>query len=102
MFSLNNNNNNKQLEPSLPNTNKLREKEKKIRDRMKQNFDEQHGAKKLTPLSPGDLVWIPEHEAGGTVVRESNTRSYYVVQTDNGTFRRNRRDFNPHAELNSD
>ena len=81
----------KQLEPSLPNTNKLREKEKKMRDRMKRNFDERHGAKKLTPLSPGDLVWIPEHEAGGTVMRESNTGSY-VVQTDNSTFRRNRRD----------
>ena len=30
----------KQLEPSLPNTNKLRDKEKKMRDRMKWNFDE--------------------------------------------------------------
>ena len=45
----------------------------------------------MNNLKPGDTVWIPEHEAGGTVVRESNTRSY-VVQTDNGTFRRNRRD----------
>ena len=81
----------KQLEPSLPITEKLREKERRIRDRIKRNFDKRHGVKNLKPLSPGDTVWIPEHEAGGTVVRESNTRSY-VVQTDNGTFRRNRRD----------
>ena len=62
-----------------------------MRDRMKRNFNKRHGAKNLTPLNPGDLVWIPEHEAGRTVLRESNTRSY-VVQTDNGTFRRNQRD----------
>ena len=81
----------KQLEPGLPNTLRLREKERKMRDRMKRNFDKRHGARNLKPLNPGDTVWIPEHKAGGTVVRESDIRSY-VVQTDNGTYRRNRRD----------
>ena len=80
-----------QLEPTLPNSAEVREKERKMRDRMKRNFDKRHRVKNLKQLNPGDIVWIPEHEAGGTVVRESNTRSY-VVQTDNGTFRRNRRD----------
>ena len=63
----------KQLEPSLPNTTKIREKERKMRARMKKNFDKRHGAKNLKPLSPGDPVWLPEREAGGTVARESNT-----------------------------
>ena len=80
-----------QLEPTLPNSAEVREKERKMRDRMKWNFDKRHRVKKHKQLNPGDIVWIPEHEAGGTVVRESNTRSY-VVQTDNGTLRRNRRD----------
>ena len=80
----------KQMEPNLPNTEKLREKERKMRDRMKRNFDKRHGARNLKPLTPGDTVWLPENDTGGTVVRESNTRSY-VVQTDNGTLRRNRR-----------
>ena len=43
---------------------------------MKRSFDE---ARHLKPLNPGDMVWIPKHEAGGTVVRESNTRSYIAI-----------------------
>ncbi|MCG8623106.1 MAG: hypothetical protein MJE68_14070, partial [Proteobacteria bacterium] len=81
----------KQLQPNLPNVAKLRKKEKKIRDRMKRNFDRRHSVRTLKPLSPGDTVWIPERETGGTVENESNTRSYNV-QTEDGTLRRNRRD----------
>ena len=80
-----------QLQPSLPNAANLRRKERKMRNRMKRNFDKRHGARNLKPLSPGDTVWIPEREAGGTVEKESSTRSY-TVQTEDGTLRRNRRD----------
>ena len=62
-----------------------------MRDRMKRNFDERHRAKSLKPLSPGDMVWIREKEAGGTVERETNTR-LYTVQTEEGVVRRNHRD----------
>ena len=62
-----------------------------MRDRMKRNFDKRNGARSLKPLILGDTVCIPEHEAGGTVVIKSDTRSY-VVQTNNGTYRRIRRD----------
>ena len=73
-----------QLQPNLPNTEKLRKKEREMRHRMKRNFDRRCSAKNLKPLSPGDTVWIPEREAGGTVERESGTRSY-TVQTEDGT-----------------
>ena len=38
-----------------------------MRHRMKRNTDRRRSAKNLKPLSPGDTVWIPEREAGGTV-----------------------------------
>jgi transposase InsO family protein len=78
----------KQLQPNLPNVAKLRNKERKMRDRMKRNFDKRHGVKNLKPLSPEDTVWIPD---GGAVEKESNTSSY-TVQTEDVTLRRNRRD----------
>ena len=80
-----------QLQPSLPNAANIRKKERRMRNRMKRNFDKRHGARNLKPLSPGDTVWIPEREAGGTVEKESSSRSY-TVQTEDGTLRRNRRD----------
>lgn len=65
--------------------------EKDLRARMKKNFDERHRAKNLPPLRPGDNIWIPGNRSGGIVLEESNPRSY-TVQTEQGTFRRNRRD----------
>ena len=62
-----------------------------MRIRMKRNFDKRHGARNLKLLRPGEMVWIPEREAGETVEKESSIRSY-MVQTEDGMFRRNRRD----------
>ena len=39
-----------QLKPRMPNVNKLRKKEERIRDRMKRNFDKHHNARVLKPL----------------------------------------------------
>ena len=69
---------------------KAQKEGEKDENRMKRNFDKRHGAKNLKPLNPGDMVWIPEREAGGTVEKESNTRSY-TVRTGDGMLRRNRR-----------
>ena len=30
---------------------------------MKRPFDKRNGARNVKPLSPGDMVWIPEREA---------------------------------------
>ena len=80
-----------QLEPTLPNAKHVKEKEKQLKQRMKRNFDKRHRAKDLQPLHPGDVVWIPESASGGTVTGEANTRSY-TVRTQEGMYRRNRRD----------
>ena len=45
----------------------------------------------LQPLQPGDTVWIPENKSEGTIVEQSDPRSY-TMRVQNGTIRRNRRD----------
>ena len=62
-----------------------------LRKQNKKNFDNCHKARELQPLRPGDTVWIPENKSNGTVVEQSNTRSY-TVRVQDGTIRRNRRD----------
>ena len=78
-----------QLIPRLPRASQLREKEK-IRERQQRNFDKRHRASELTPLQPGDCVWIPDTESEGTVTGETNPRTY-TVRTPSGSLRRNRR-----------
>ena len=59
-----------QLKPHLPNAS-LVKKERRMRDRMKRNFDSHHKAAPLQPLNLGDIVWIPEDESEGIVVEEN-------------------------------
>ena len=58
--------------------------------RQQSSYNSRHGARELTPLNPGETVWIPDREQEATVTQEADTRSY-KVQTSDGTYRRNRR-----------
>ena len=80
-----------QLNPKLLDSEEVKAKERRIKERTKKNFDKYHRARELPPLQPGETVWIPETQSSGTVVNQPQTRSY-EVQTDRGTLRRNRRD----------
>ena len=44
--------------------------------------------RELTPLIPGQTVWMPDREQEAQVTQEVGTRSY-KVQTSEGTYRRN-------------
>ena len=77
----------KQLKPSMPKERVVREKERKSKKRNKRNFDSRHKARELQPLQPGDTVWIPENKSNGTIVEQSNPRSY-TVRVQDGTIRR--------------
>ena len=79
----------KQLKPSIPKERVVREKERKLKKKNKRNFDNRHKARDLQPLQPGDTVWIPENKSDGTIVEQSNPRSY-TVRVQGGTIRRNR------------
>ena len=62
-----------------------------MKKRNKTNFDSRHKARELQPLQLGDTFWIPENKSKGTIVDQSNPRSY-TVRIQDGTIRRNRRD----------
>ena len=69
---------------------KSKRKGKRITQKMKENYESPQ-RKRTTPLKPGDTVWLPENKSEGTVIEQSNTRSY-AVRVQDGTIRRNRRD----------
>ena len=83
-----------QLLPNVPPKSVVKEKEMKIRDRQQTNLNNRHNASPLKSLNSGDLVYIPDNDREGTVLKESSTRSY-IVQTPDGHFRRNRRSLIP-------
>jgi len=66
----------------------LEEKEKKRQGRQRLNYNDRHRARELSPLLPGDHVWITDLQTEGTIVQSSTPRSYQVA-TDTGTLRRN-------------
>ena len=65
--------------------------DKKNKARQKQDFDSRRGARELSPLRPGDSVWVPDRGAEAEVREEVAPRSY-EVESEDGSFRRNRQD----------
>ena len=79
-----------QRTPQVPDMVALKAREKQLKDDQKKHFDRHHGVRDLTPLIPGDLVWMPDRETEAVVEEEVAPRSYNV-STPGGTLRRNRR-----------
>ena len=76
--------------PKLPDPTVLSNKNDQVKGRQKKNFDADHGVKMLPTLHLGDTVWILDRHTMGRVVKEIAPRSF-VVETQEGNFRRNRR-----------
>ena len=72
--------------PKVPDSVTLREKDKHLKIRQKQNFDSHHGVRELPPLAQGDTVWVPDRESEGTTQEEVAPHSYEVTTAD-GTYR---------------
>ena len=80
----------KQRVPKVVEYPAIAEKDEYIKERQRENFNSRHGAKESSSLSPGDLVWITDRETTGSVSKEVAPRSF-IVETPDGSFRRNRR-----------
>jgi len=83
-----------QLKPAIPDYSAMEEKEKKRQERQRSNYNERRRARELSPLLPGDHVWITDQQTKGAIDQASTPRSYQVA-TDTGTLRRNCRHLNP-------
>ena len=69
------------MKPQLPKVSRLQTKDKQIKKRQQQNFDQRHKATNLKPLQKGE----------GTVVNSCAPRSYIIQTDDQETYRRNRK-----------
>ena len=77
--------------PQIPDEEVVRERDKLLKDKQKENFDKQHGARAKPCLKTGQLVWLPNSETEAHVEEQVAPRSY-TVNTPQGQVRRNRRD----------
>ena len=91
------------LKPKVPDYSKLKSLEKQRRTKQKRNFDSHHAARSLLPLKEGVIVWIPDHNCSGKVIKQLGTRSY-LVKTPFGELRRNRRHLiaSPNEQFDTD
>ena len=82
-------------EPQVPDAEKVREKDRKIKLSQKKNHDQRKGAKVLPSIEPGSLVWMTDRKEQATVQQEVAPRSIEVLSENGATYRRNRRDLIP-------
>ena len=70
----------------------IQAKDQQQKERQKFYHDRYHGATQRPPLQPGSLVQIRDRNEQATVVGPAdNAPRSYIVQTDQATYRRNRR-----------
>lgn len=84
------------LEPKWPDLNQVRRRAEHGKEYAKQYYDIKFGARKLHPLGPGDHVRIriDKEKLWGdseTVTSANHETRSYMVETDHGLLRRNRR-----------
>jgi hypothetical protein len=85
-----------QLQPSWPDLEKVREKDRQSKQRMRVNFNRMHGARTLKPLYVGDRVRMKTDkekswEEAGIITSADYANRSYSVETQSGNLRRNRR-----------
>ena len=68
--------------PKVVNVSEFQEKEKHGKELQCTDFNRHRGARELSPLQPGDEVWIPDRQSNGQVVEEANPRSYRLPGDD--------------------
>ena len=61
--------------PAVPDRELLSAREEELRQKQKMNFDCRHRACDLSPVLPGDLVWVRDRRERGTVGNQVSPRS---------------------------
>ncbi|CAM4630646.1 unnamed protein product [Leuciscus chuanchicus] len=78
------------LTPKLPDADKLKQFESNLRAQTRDLYNKRHRARSLSPLKPGQTVWIKDQAITAKVIRQQAPRSF-VLKTSHGNIRRNRR-----------
>lgn len=90
----------KVLSPKWPDLTKVRIADAKAKDGYRRTYNRRHGARALPPLNPGESVAVKldgesEWTTAGTVQQPHPTPRSYLIQTERGILRRNRRHLHP-------
>ena len=90
----------KKLLPKVPDPETLRSKDQATKQKYKLYYDNRHGVRNLKSLEPNQPVRVKlDNEKGwtkeGYVVQSDPSNRSYQVETDQGTFRRNRKHLLP-------
>eukprot|EP00731_Ephydatia_muelleri_P017051 Em0010g149a len=80
-----------QMVPSWPYLQKFRTSDEETKQRQKENYDLRHGVKTLPELEHGTEVWVTNRGKRGTITSKTNIPRSYIINTPEGTIRRNRR-----------
>ena len=80
-----------QLQPQLIDPASVRRRDEHNKERQRKNFDNHRGARELPQLQPGDSVWLPDKKVAGKAGEVVAPQSFNVLSED-GSYRRNRRD----------
>lgn len=83
---------NVELNPRRYNKQSVRSRERRYKQQQKFHYDRRHRVRSLEKLSTNDDVYVKDQHTWGTIKREAKTPRSYIVQTENGEVRRNRRD----------
>ena len=83
------------LTSSWPDMDKLREREAGSKETQRLNFNQRHNAIPLRSVQPGTPVHIKDMGTTGTIAGAAETPRSHLVETENGTVRRNRSHVNP-------
>nr|XP_054761441.1 uncharacterized protein K02A2.6-like [Lytechinus pictus] len=78
-------------EVSVQDLENVREKEERLRLNQTKHYNQRHRARILPTLQQGDGVWIRDQARHVRVITETRKPRSYIIQTENGRVRRNRR-----------
>ncbi|KAJ8009582.1 hypothetical protein DPEC_G00090370 [Dallia pectoralis] len=86
----------KLLVPKWPSFKMVKEKDKRAKDSYKRSYDRRNNTDPLPELKPGDIVSVKLDKDRGwttpaTVIQHSGTPRSYLIHTEKGVLRRNRR-----------
>ncbi len=86
----------KKLAPEWPDFSKVRATDNKAKSNNKMYYDRRHGCRQLPELKVGDPVSVKTDSEKGwnknaTVVHKHTTLRSYIIRTENGNLRRNRK-----------